>query len=123
MSPGWVEDEELDGTYVFEPTTSLSDKSCQLAVQMVTVSNRLLDLYVEHRGAGPALELARGHAVVELRQIGTTKVRAPHCGTKACLAIYQSAHSAPLDRYDGARARYHTTYGWDEKEGSLLCFT
>ena len=47
------------GVYLFKIMISTNDQDCFLTAQIVCVS-RLFDLNVEHRGAGPALELPYG---------------------------------------------------------------
>ena len=86
--PVHVEDDKAKGTYLFEPDTSMDDKHCYLIAQMVTVSDGLFDLFVEHRGAGLALQLPRGHKLCELKQIAVTEVRIPACAPTKCLATY-----------------------------------
>ena len=78
----------LRGTYLFEPTHTFSTQ-CQLEAQLVNVVNGTTDLYVEHRGAGPAIQLPRDLMLGELRQLGATKVTTTHHGTVSCHTIYQ----------------------------------
>ena len=84
-SPAQVEDAALRGTFLFEPaTTSLGDASFQFEAQVVSVIDGFTDLHIEHRGAGPALELPRGKVLGELRQLGATRVHMSHREAVSC---------------------------------------
>ena len=68
---------------------ALSSAHCQFEAQMVNVVNGTTDLYVEHRGAGPAIQLPVGLEIGELRQLGATEVTTSHKRTDLCHTIYQ----------------------------------
>ena len=61
-----MEDCGVQGNFLFEPTLSLINENCFLAVQIVTVSSGLCGLNVEHRGAGPAVKLDAGREMGEI---------------------------------------------------------
>ena len=112
----------LKGTFLFKPaTTSLGDSSCQFVVQVVNVIDGFTDLHVEHRRAGPGLELLHRKMLEELRQLGTTRVGTSHRTTRPCLAMYQMfpkhyTTSASLKPGDATEL-------FGESKESLLCFT
>ena len=85
----WVEGGTLRKSYLFEPTHPLNRVHCQFEAQMVEVANGPIDLYVEHRCAGPAIALPAGMMLGELRQLGATKVTTSHKRTDLCHTIYQ----------------------------------
>ena len=88
--PVQVEGAALTGTFLFESaTSSLGDASCQFEVQVVDVRDGLTDLFVEHRGAGPSLQMCRGGVLGKLRQLGVTKVHIPKKREPVpCFALY-----------------------------------
>ena len=56
--PVQVLDAALEGIYLFEPAPdSLHGQTCQFEVQLVKMVHGATNLFIEHRGGGPALEL------------------------------------------------------------------
>jgi len=67
-------------------------------------------------------DLLLSHVVWELRQLGVTKVSTPHCGTKTCLAIYQSLQTHCSMSVRKQRLDIIANFVGQKKE-TLLCFT
>ena len=81
--------------------------------------NGITDLYVEHRGAGPALQLPRDLMLGELRQVCAMKVTPSHHGTVSCLTIYQIFEKHLTSVCTDKRRKAAITVG-----GAMrLCFT
>ena len=93
--PVQVEGAALTGTFLFESAaSSLGDALCQFDAQIVDVRDGLTDLFVEHRGAGPSLQMRRRGVLGGLRQLGATKV---HILKKMNLSrAFQCTHWTPL---------------------------
>ena len=97
--PVHVDGFEGEGVFLFEPTFTTKDRDCFLTAQIVSVSGGLFDLHMEHRGAGPALELPCGSEMGEIRQIGETEFYTTSDDpVLTCLATYQAATTTELPR-------------------------
>jgi len=83
------------------------------------VVNGITDLYVEHRGAGPAVQLPRDLMLGELRQVGATKVTTSHHGTVSCHTIYQIFEKHLTSVCTDKRHKAAIAV----KEATRLCFT
>ena len=79
----------------FEPTHVLGSAHCRFEAQMVEVVNVAVDLYVEHRGAGPAIALPADLMLGQLRQLGAIKVTTSRRRTNRCNTIYPDRRESP----------------------------
>ena len=87
----------FNGTFVFESTSDTGEDHCFIAAQIVNVQNGCIELFVEHRGAGPAWLVPRGKVLGRVSEISTTVLHTSNCEPNTpILATYCGAISNPI---------------------------
>ena len=87
---------KLRGIYLFEPTPAVGNAHFLMEAQMVEVTDGVVDLYVEHRGAEPSILWPADLMLGELRQLAATKVTTTQRSTEVCNAVYRLGADNPL---------------------------